>query len=50
MKWQESYNYAISQGGRIPNLDEIKAHVQVDQIVSAPRYIPIGDPWSKDWF
>ena len=52
MTWQESYDYAIAQGGRLASLTEgqlIINSLTVNTIGINGEWVAVGDPLNKDW-
>ena len=51
MTWQESYDYAFSQGGRLPTLVEGNAIITAKggPLLTTSYWVAVGDPLNKDW-
>ena len=48
--WQESYDYAIAQGGMIPSLKVAQDFVALKgQLIIGNFWVAVGDSSSKDW-
>ena len=49
MTWQESYDYAIAQGGRLASLAEGQSIINSNTFVLNNVWVAVGDPLNKDW-
>ena len=50
--WQESYEFTIALGGRIPSLSEERAIISKmggGSLVTDDIWVPVGDLNNKDW-